>query len=250
MENQKLMQFVEKTVKNEIRKGKLVRSKDVLAQLPALVDPICIDKTQMRNSIEDCLSNHNPLNAVLKLFGVQIIQQEKAINSLLGSGSDEGEISISFDDLYSKQWLTLNPKEFQATVERIGQMLYELESQATEAYDEEKKRGDDLFTKYEKLVREYNELKYSVDANEKMIAERVQYLLSLHGKDAADNEQLVELLKDMDIEVYWDCSTAPFTDAAMFTEYVVEDAISVNGKPCLVRDGAVFAKGIRFLTKE
>lgn len=248
MENQKVMQFVEDVVKEEIRKGNLVRSKDVLAMLPDVIDTVHIDRKKMRSSIEQCLSTSNPVNALLNLFGVQIIKKEKTINSLLNSSADQGDVSVQIDDSYAKRWLTLNPKEFKAVVAKISQKLFELESQANQAYDDEKKRGDDLFGKYEKLSKEYNELKYSTETNEKLIAERIQYILSLGGKAAVpDNEQLIELLKDLNIEVYWDSSDAPLTDASMFTEFAIDDESTANVKPCLVRNGSVYVKGMRFI---
>lgn len=250
MENQKIMRFVKEVVTEEIRKGNLVKSKDVLAMLPELIDTVHIDRKKMRGSIEQCLSTANPLNAVLKLFGVQLIRKEKTITSLLNSSSEQNDVSVQVDDSYAKRWLTLNPKEFRAIVGKIAQKLFELETQANQTYDDEKMRGDELFEKYEKLLKEYNELKYCSETNEKLIAERIQYILSLTGQDSAsDNEQLIELLKDLNIEVYWDSANAPFTDAAMFTEYIIDDEALASTKPCLIRSDSVFVKGIRFIEK-
>lgn len=250
MENQKVMQFVEEVVKDEIRKGNLIKSKDVLSMLPEVIDTVHIDRKRMRLSIEQCLTTKNPINALLKLFGVQLIKKEKIINNLLNSSTDPSDVSVQIDDSYAKRWLTLSTKEFKAVVEKIAQKLYELESQANATYDDEKKRGDDLFSKYEKLSKEHNDLKYSSDANEKMIAERIQYILSLTGKEMTpNNEQLVELLKDLNIEVYWDSNDAPLTDVAMFTEYTIDNENLASTKPCLIRNGSVYVKGMRFLKK-
>lgn len=247
MENKKLMQFAEDVVKEEIRKGNLIKSRDVLAMLPEILDTIHIDRKKMRHSIEKCLNTSNPFNALLNLFGVQLIRREKTINRLLNSSADTGIVSIDIDDSYARRWLTLDPERFKAVVAKISEKLYEVESQANQAYEEEKKRGDDLFTKYETLIKEHNELKYSAETNEKLIAERIQYILSVGGEAAvADNEQLIELLKDLNIEIYWNCNDAPLTDGAMFTEYVIEDESMASIKPCLVRNGEVYVKGLRF----
>lgn len=250
MENQKVKQFVDETVKEEIRKGNLIKSKDVLLMLPELIDTVHIDKKKMRGSVEKCLSSNNPFNSLLNLFGVQLIKKERTITKLLNSGVDYSDVDVKIDDSYAKHWLTLNPGQFRAIVEKIAGKLYELETQANQSYDEEKSRGDELFGKYEKLTREYNELKYSAESNERMVAERIQYILSLGGKEASsENEQLIELLKDMNIDVYWDCNDAPLTDAAMFTEYAVDEEAMTSIKPCLVRRDAVFVKGMRFVRK-
>ena len=90
-----------------------------------------------------------------------------------------------------------------------------------------------------------------METNEKMIAERIQYILSDSGKDVvSDNRQLIELLKDLNIEVYWDDDGASFSDSAMFTEYVVDDEVYVGTKPCLIRNDSVFVKGVRFIKKQ
>jgi len=250
MENQKVKQWAEEVVQEEIRKGDLVRSKDVLTMLPELIDTVYIDKKGMRGSIEECLTSRNPLNSLLNLFGVQLIKKEKAINKFLGSSIDVDSVAVKIDESNVKHWLTLDRAEFKGVIEKISQKLYELETQANESYDEEKRRGDELFSKYEKLAREYNELKYSAETSDKLVAERIQYILSLEGQnDSRENKQFVELLKDMSIDVYWDCNNAPMTDAAMFTEYSIDDDSMVSTKPCLVKDGAIFVKGIRFIKK-
>ena len=250
MENQNTMQFAKEVVTEEIRKGNLVKSKEVFAMLPELMDTVRIDQNKMRGSIEPCFSAANPLNAVLKRFGLQLIRTEKTITRLLHSGSEPKDASDQAEDSYAKRWLTLNPKEFRAVVEKIAQKLLELETQANQAYDDEKMRGDELFGKYEKLLKEYNELKCSSETNEKLIAERIQYMLSRNGQDSAsDNEQFIELFKDLNIEVYWDSANAPFADAAMFTEYVVDDEALAGTKPCLICSDKVFVKGIRLIKK-
>lgn len=250
MENQKIKQFVEEVVREEIRKGDLIKSKDVLWMLPELIDTVHINKKKMRSSIEKCLSSTNPINALLNLFGVQLIKKERTISSLINSGVEYDDVAVKIDDSYAKQWLTLNPGDFKAVVEKIAAKLYELETQANQSYDEEKSRGDELFRKYEKLTREYSELKYSAEATERLVVERIQYILSLNGKEAvSENEQLLELLKDVNVNVYWESSDAPMTDAAMFTEYAVEEETMEGIKPCLVRNDSVYVKGIRFVKK-
>lgn len=244
------MQFVEDVVKEEVRKGNLVKSKDVFTMLPELIDTVHIDRKKLRGSIEQCFSTSNPLNSVLNTLGVQIIKKEKTIASLLNSSTEQKDVSVQIDDSYAKRWLTLNPRDFRIIVEKIAQKLFELERQANKTYDDEKKRGDELFDKYEKLLKQHNELKYSAETNEKLIAERIQYILSLTGKnDTSESEQLIELLKDLNIAVYWDGGDAPFTDSAMFTEYAVDNDTLASTKPCLIRNGSVYVKGMRFTKK-
>jgi len=249
MENQELKQTVEQAVKEEIRKCHILRNKDVLLMLPDLIDALRIDREKLRSQIKRCFLSHSKdrYKAALTLFGVQI-DEEKALNRFPKPGSNNN-VKISIDDSYAKRWLTTNSDRLQVVVENIAHMLYELECREIQAYDEEKKRGDELFDKNEKLAREYNDLKYNTETKDRMIAERIQSMLVLDGQGgAADNEQLIELLKDMNIDVHWNCNDLPLTDAAMFNEYIVDDETMKGTKPCLVRDGAVYVKGIRFVT--
>jgi len=248
MENQKVMQFVEEVVKDEIRKGNLIKSKDVLSMLPEVIDTVHIDRKRMRLSIEQCLTTKNPINALLKLFGVQLIKKEKTINNLLNSSTEQSDVSVQIDDSYSKSWLTLSTKEFEAVMKKIAQKLYELESQANKTYDEEKRRGDSLFSEYNHLEMEYRNYRYNIEVREREIAERIQHILSLCGKDATqENEPLIELLKDLNIEVYWDCADTPFNDSTMFAEYKVDEDAFTGIRPCLVRNNSVYIKGMRFI---
>lgn len=248
MENQGIIELVEDMVKEEIRNGNLSKSKDVLCMLPEIVESVSIDENKVRESIEQCLSTSNPFNAFLNLLGVQLIKKQKTINTLVESAVLQSEDSENIDKSYTKQWLTLNVKDFSSILLKVSQKLYELENQANEIYDDEKKRGDDLFVRYEKLVQEHNKLKYSCDMNEKMVAERIQYILSLGGKEeVSDNEQLIELLRDLNIEVYWDSNDAPLDNTVMFAEYKVDDETMVSTKPCLIKDGTVYIKGMRFI---
>lgn len=249
MENRKINQCTSEIIKNEIRKGRLVKSNDILTMLPELLEAVYIDKNKMKCAVEKSLHSNNPFNAILNLFGIQVIRKEKTIDELVNSGDESEEVSVDIDETYAKQWLALNAKKAEAIVAKISDKLYEIESEAIQNYDDERSRGNDLFTKYEKLTREYNSLKTNTETTEKMIAERIQYILSVGGEAAlTENEQLIELLKDMDIEVYWSSEEAGFSNAAMFTDCKIDDAsISTKIKPCLVRSGKVYIKGIRFI---
>ena len=249
MRKTKIEKYVCEIVRDEIRKGRLDKGNDVLNALPGLLDTVYVDKKQLRTAVENCLDSNNPFNAILSLFGVQIIKKEKTIRNLMNSAEDnDGDVTVNIDDSYAKQWLTVNPAEVKTVVEDISEKLYQIENEATASYDDEKKRGDDLFDKYEKLNKEHNLLKADKENSDKMIAERVQYMLSVNGEQATlENEQLIELLKDMSIEVFWNAENAPYAAAAMFTEYKMENE-SPNTKPCLIRNNEVYVKGIKFIS--
>ncbi|MCI6996188.1 MAG: hypothetical protein MR936_05170 [Eubacterium sp.] len=250
MNNSKGKQIVENVVQAELRKGKLIKGRDVLLALPSLIDAVQIDKKRMRISLERCMKSKDPFNALLNAFGIQLIKKERIIDELIGSGESNEDVTVEIEDSLANRWITLKQDELVPAVEQIAQKLCELEEQANQDYDREKQRGDELFDKYEKLLKEYNELRYNSDTNERMIAERIQYLLFLGGKEAvSENEQLIELLRDLNIDVYWDCNDAVLTDSAMFTEYMVDDETMAGIKPCLVRNNSVYIKGMRLQKK-
>ena len=249
MRKTRIEECVCEIIRDEIRKGRLDKGNDVLNALPGLLDTVYVDKKQLRTAVENCLDSNNPFNAILSLFGVQIIKKEKTIRNLMNSAEDnDGDVTVNIDDSYAKQWLTVNPSEVKTVVEDISEKLYQIENEATANCDDEKKRSSDLFDKYEKLNKEHNLLKSDKENSDKMIAERVQYMLSVNGEQAtAENEQLIELLKDMSIEVFWNADNAPYAAAAMFTEYKMENE-NLNTKPCLIRNNEVYVKGIKFIS--
>ena len=75
MDNKEIKYYAEEFVKEEIRKGNVIKGKDILKMLPEIIDTVYIDKNQLHKSIEQCASSSNPLNAILSLFGVQMIRK-------------------------------------------------------------------------------------------------------------------------------------------------------------------------------
>lgn len=249
MKNQSLKYTVQEAVREEVRKGYLTKTKDILEMFPDVIDTVQIDKQEMRMSVERCLSTSNPINAILNLFGMQIIQKEKTIDNLLSSGTTDRAV-VRTDESCHTSWLALNDTKFQTVLGQVAQKLLDLENQTQRDRDAERARGDDLFDKYGKLAKEHDALKATMESNERMVAERIQYMLFVSGKEDTDhNDQLIEMLKDLEIEVHWDCTEAPFADAAMFTDLSVDDETAVGTKPCLVRNGTVYIKGLRLIKK-
>lgn len=252
MDNYKLKQKVSETVREEIRKGRLVKSNDVLSILPELIDSIYIDKNQLKEGAENCLGSNNPFNAVLKLFGLQVIKKEKMLEGLINPEDEYADASIEINDdeanLYLKKWLVCNSEQLENAVEKIADKLYEIESQASSEFNEKKNRANDLYDQLEKKTNDYDQLKRNFDTQEKNIAEGIQYML-VQDSESDTNKQLVDLLRDvMEIEVHWDSENSELSDATMFTIYKT-DEVAKTSKPCLVRNGKVFIKGVRFVTE-
>ena len=245
MKELKVKEYANELIRNEIRKGKLYKGKDILEILPELLATVEVDKKKLKKDVEKCLDSKNPLNAILSLFGIQIIQKEKALKVLMRENVDDLEEE---QVVYAKNWLAINPEEMEHVVAKIAEKLHEMEQESSLNVEEEKNRGDVLFKKHEKLKMDYTQLKNDKEITEKMVSEKVQYMLSVSGQTAiGENEPLIELLRDMDIEVYWDSKDTEFADAAMFTEYKV-DGTAFHTKPCLIRNGEIYIKGTRFVT--
>lgn len=234
-------ELIMEIIKNEIRKGNLSGGKDVLLILPELLETVELNQKRLKAGMEKCIDSRNPLNGILNMFGLQIINKDETMNSLV--------IDINDDD--AKKWISADEGEVKQVVEKISARLYEVELEAAEKYNAEKQRGDELFDKYNRLENEYSALRAKRDIQEKMIVGRIQQMLAENGKEAIqENDQLVELLKDINIEVYWDALEISLSDAEMFTEYKVDGDIETPylTKPCLVRDGKVFEKGVRLVS--
>lgn len=247
MKNQSLKPVMQEMVREELRKGNLIKTKDILEMLPDVIDTVQLDKTEMRDAFEDCLATSNPINAILKLFGLQIIKKEKTLDNLVNSGYAE-VVSVEEAEDVLPSWMMVSASEFQTVMESVAQKLAELENRTQQELDAAQARGDSLFGKYEKLTKEHEALKGQMEANERMIAERIQYMLFVNGAAESDaNKQLSEMLENLQIEVYWDSTDAPFAAAAMFAELHVDDASAIGTKPCLARNGEVYVKGLRLV---
>lgn len=247
MKNQSLKPVMQEMVREELRKGSLIKTKDILEMLPEVVDAVQINKAEMRAAFEGCLATGNPINAIFKLFGLQLIKKEKTIDSLVNSGYAE-VVSVEEAEDVLPSWMMVSASEFQTVMESVAQKLAELENRTQQELDAAQARGDSLFDKHEKLTKVHNTLKAQMDANEKLIAERIQYMLFVNGAAESDtNKQLIEMLDDLGIEVYWDSTDAPFAAAAMFAELRVDDASAIGTKPCLARNGEVYIKGLRLV---
>lgn len=246
MENQNFKKSVEEVIKEEIRKGKLIKSKDILELLPEVTDTVQIDCKKMRRSIEQCLSAKNPVNSFLNLFGVQLVNMDKGFNNLLNP--EHRDVSIKIDNSRVRQWLMINSERFKSVVEKISYELYNLETEANEKFSMEKEDRERLFFENKSLKDECNGLKSYIADKEEQVARRIQKFLSVSGKEAvSQNEELIELLSDLDIEVHWDCSNTSLTDAAMFNEFTTDIKSKLNEMmPCLIRNGSVYLKGVRY----
>lgn len=250
MKKQQILQLAEEIVQEEIRKGSLIKYKNVLSVVPSTLNATIIDSNKIHKVIENSLTSNNIFNRFFNMFGVQVINKEKTINRLVDSVSNTTDDTVENSEDSSGRLLALNSEEYAKSIACVAQQLAELEDKTTASCDAEKKRGNDLFFKHENLLNEHKELKQSVEANNQLIAQRVQYILSLKEKDSAMiNEQLIELLKDINIEVYWDSEDTHLTDAAMFSEYTTTDDALTGTKPCLVNNGTVYLKGVRFIKK-
>ncbi|MBQ9116960.1 MAG: hypothetical protein IJY04_08040 [Clostridia bacterium] len=245
MKIRKIQQSADDIVCGEISSGGMMKGNAILKLLPELLATVYVDRETMREALERCLSTQNPINAILKLFGLQIIRREKTFALILETEQKNGCGPVSDKD-FGVDWLRVDGEALGEKIEVISEILREQEKAARQVSEEEKNARVTLLEKLYRIEKKYNELKHDSDIKDLLIAQRVHYLLSLFGRDnGAYTEQLVELLKELDIEVYWECDGAPFTDAAMFAVYNTDDEGMLGVKPCLVKDGAVYVKGIR-----
>lgn len=253
MDKSRIKNELDELVTAELRKGTIIESISVMETLPAIFDAVYIDKQGMKRDVEKSLESKNPFNAFLNLFGIQVIKKSKTIDDLVNNGAgepaEEDGYTVDVDSARTDRWIAADPKILQERFAAFADAVRNAEQKMVRIAGEQKGRGDKLYDKLDSLEEKYSQLSASSSSRERMIAEQLQYMLA----SDRDNEQLTELLKCLEIKACWDAESEELTDAAMFSEFkldaqMMEDpSVDTNLKPCLLKNGEVFIKGVRFV---
>lgn len=243
MDNQQISTKVLEILREEKRGGQIFRTADILDVIPEVISSIRLDRQQLYDRIDEALhSGLRPLNAILGLFGLCAVRQDEAL-LLIQSDAEDGPKNL--DTL-----LKLDESALAAAIHRLAVLLTELEARTAQTEDEQVNQINALIGQLEqedqKIARLQTESRYRLGA----AADRVQYMLSLLGPEDRESplsSQLYELLADLSITAYWTAEGAPATETAMFTTLRLDQVNGRKMKPCLMHNGEILAKGVRFM---
>lgn len=242
-------------VREAVRKGEITQTASVMSHIPELLSAVEIDSEYMRKRVENELNRKtgNPINAVLGLMGMRIVRTKNAAKSLGLAEEDIFTVRTDKNNRGAESMLKINKNALGSVSEKMVQKLADVEKTARE--DRQKSRDDisKVFAELDKATRECSQLSADLAGQRNAIMERAQYMLSLMGEQSAESEigrQIIEMLEDIGVIVYWTSENAPFADSAMFTELKCDDPQQHHMKPCLASSDAVLIKGIRFAANE
>lgn len=240
-------------VREAARKKGISQTGGVMGCVPELMEAVEIDSEYIRNRVETELNKKtgNPVNALLRLLGLRIVNTRKATEELGLEDAHSFTIGFQDPDDPAESMLKLNEQKFTASSERIAAELSAAESSFLEERRKSKEQGSVIFGELDKKNQECAQLKADLMGQKAAVMERTQYMLSVLGRDSGSPilEQLTEMLEDIGVSVHWEAGGTPFSDSAMFTELKCENPGSRRMKPCLASEDAVLMKGIRFVSR-
>lgn len=245
MSQMKIKHKAEQVVREAARNRKISETADVLYAVPELMDAVEIDTERLQEKAWEELNRKtvNPINALLRLMNLRIINTRKTAEVLL---LEDGE------EVRTDSMLRLNTSKLDQAAKKLTGTLEDIEKRQREERRQSREQSSTVFTELDRKTRECAQLQADMKGQQEAVMDHAQYMLSLMGKedDSPVARQLVEMLEDIGIAVWWEAADVPFTESAMFTEIVCDDPENRRGKPCLTNEAGVALKGVRFVRKQ
>lgn len=238
-------------VREAVRQNALSQTAEAMGYVPELIESVEIDSEYMRKRVETELNRKtgNPLNALLRLLGLRIVSTRRAAEELGLEEEESFTIGVEQSGGNMESMLKINPAKLTQASGKMALALSAVESGSREERQKSRDQYGLLFGELDRKTKECEQLSADLAGQKAAVMEHAQYMLSLLGKedDSPIAKQLVEMLDDMGVRVYWEAEG--FSDAAMFTELRCDEPGSRHKKPCLASEDAVLLKGIRFVGK-
>ena len=236
-----LKETVAEQAKTILRKGYSLRNTLTFDTASEVVDSVVINREILRKTVLKHLEDKtkNPLNDILGILGFRIIANREF----------EGEWFDRLEnvDLKLDAFLDIDRTKLDEVLERAARAQLSLEQA-----DEEEKAS--LQAQYDKLHAEFVEYQEKTratldeyQAREEAVANHVQYVMALRRLEQGASAGLDDcrtLLADMEMNAIWPDEVAPEERCSMFTVLKTGIEEGVGVKPCIMRDGSVFIKGI------
>lgn len=235
------------------RQNGLSQTIDILGHLPELIESVEIDSEYLRKRVENELNRKtgNPLNALLGLMGLRIVNTHEAARELCQEEDQSFTIGFHEADNCMDSMLRINPRKLSASSAKIASALSAIESNFRSERQKSKNESIIVFGELDKKTQECAQLNADLQSQRSTIMDHSQYMLSMLGKDSDSPvaEQLEEMLEDLGVYVHWTTDGSAFSDSAMFSELKCDHPENRRMKPCLTSSDAVLMKGIRFVAK-
>ena len=241
-----LKQTAEEIVRQSMRDQGITQRFDMADGISGIMEGVTVD----RKNLQDCLSRIlqgntvNPINALLRLFGFRLVSNngaQKELDSLLSLSSIEAEDSgrlLSF--------VKLDEKTMRGAADKIAQSLGSLQRQWSEERQAQLERVNAMQADIDSMRQSQEQTLAQAERQRVLIAEQVQYMLSLQGKNGSMTGPLTELMEDLDLTVCWDAGDGALPEAAMYSTLKCDAPENRKMKPCILAGGRVLVKGLKF----
>lgn len=241
MEKQDMRQRTDDIIRAALRDSGLTRGSQAVYPAADAAASVVVDRAQLAARITAVLEEKtsNPVNALLGLMGLRLVNRKNA--ALRAEAADSDTLSTL---------LAVDEARFAAAAEAMCRALAREEQQHLQQEQAQREREALLFRRTEEQEQTVARLTADLEGSRLTVLQHCQYMLSLLGRNAMDApmaRELEELLADLGARAYWDAQDAPFTDRAMFTELKITGAEKRRCKPCIAGEDAVLLKGVRFL---
>ena len=241
-----LKQAAENIVRQSMREKGVTQRFDMAEGIAKLLEGVTVDRKNLQSCIDQILqgNNNNPLNALLNLFGFNLVSRngaQKELDQMLSDATIEAKGSDSLPSFFQ-----LDEKATRDAADQISQFLSGLQTQWTEEQQTLINRMNLMQAEIDSMRQQQEQTQAQAERQRVLIAEQVQYMLSVQGKDGGMTAHLTELLEDLELTVCWDAGDGAFPEAAMFSTLKCESPASRKMKPCITTDSKVLVKGLKF----
>lgn len=242
-----LGETVAEHAKAVLRKGYPLRSTLTFDVASDIIDSVVIDQDALKKTVLKHLvdKTKNPLNDILGLLGFRIISNRKL--------DGEEEDALESVDFNLDAYFDIDGQKLDEVLERAAKAQLKQE----ETNEAEKaallKRFDKLQAEYLEYQEKSRETLDEYQAREAAIANHVQYMMAMRRLAegaSADFEDCLTLLSDMEMEAVWPDAAPEEERPAMFTVLKTSITGGVGIKPCIMKDGRLFLKGVIIETVE
>lgn len=237
MNKQEIQSNAVQIVQREIRSGKLGRYADTVRQwLPKIASAVDTDKDLVMDCVKSAVKGSNPLNSVLGVFGIQFVSEK----SLEKSPASKNVLDRA---------LSLDEHALQDAIRGMSKALEEIDADIANQEKETQAENSKLHAQLDTMRQEKDRVQSSYQAQQKRVAERLQYMLALMGQVSSEDpvyQQIQEMVADLNAKVVWDSENGPLPVNVMFQFYKADNPDECLKKPCLVCGEMVLVQGVLF----
>lgn len=242
MTRQEMQAMIRGIIHDEKHGGSVLDLTDVLDRLADVCDAIEPNRSAMQKELQAVFDSYgnNPINGLLKLMGLKIVNIEKMTLALDSEADNPNQL---FDTLCS-----VDEARLRGTVADIARALQAYEEDRRERERALSDQLNGLIRRLDEASVEREQLLSDADAALHSVAGHCQRMLGRLAEDGGGDTsaRLCEMLRDLDITVHWHDEGEP-DGGAMFICLVVDEQESQCELPCMMKGGAVVCKGVHLV---